>query len=150
MKTVVIQVNKQDVYDEVSKTTAYTGKKAEAEGAFARAFATEVDQTEMFERFWNEGKINLVGAIKQHVTSENEDNNSDYKVTLSLSNRYDDNITTSLNQSAFTFFVLTICAKWFGLYDHEERDRYVVEANAYLEDIKRKVLYKTKPTRPTY
>lgn len=148
MKTVVIQVNKEQVYDEVSKTTAYTGKKAEAEGAFARAFATDVDQKEMFERFWCECKINLCGALKQHVASESD--TDQYKITLSLSSRFDDSIADSLNQSAFTFFVLTICSKWFGLYDHAKRDRYAVEANAYLDDIKRKVLYKTKPTRPTY
>ena len=148
MQEVKISIKKSEVFDEAAKTTAYTGKKAEAEGAFARAFATEADY-EMLERFWNEGKVVLCGALKQHIASESA-TDEPYEVILSLSNRYDTTINASLNKSAFTFFVLTLCSKWFGLYDPAERDRYAAEAVGYLEDVKRKVVYKTKPTRPTY
>ena len=54
MKTIELTVNKANVYDEVAKTTSYTGQKMQGDAtAYDRIFTTDDDRM-MLERFWVE------------------------------------------------------------------------------------------------
>ena len=62
MKIIVFQIQKDTVYNEVAKTTSYTGAKMEGdEGAYDRIFTTDEDKI-MLERFWNESKNKVVAS----------------------------------------------------------------------------------------
>lgn len=66
MKTVVFKVSINEVYQEVAKTTSYTGAKMDTdENAYDRIFTTDEDKT-MLERFWNESKNMIAGSLKNY------------------------------------------------------------------------------------
>lgn len=65
MKSIEFQIAKGEVYNEVAKTTSYTGAKMENdEDAYDRIFTTDEDKA-MLERFWNESKNMVAGSLKK-------------------------------------------------------------------------------------
>ena len=144
----VLQVNKEAVYNEVAKTSSYTGAKMEDESAYERIFTTEEDR-EMLERFWNESKNAIAGSLKKFLASETEADGT-YTLTLELSASFDESLLESMERSLFSFFVMNITAKWYTFTNKGEATDYAAGAATNLEDIMRKAFFKKKPRRPTY
>lgn len=144
-----LKVNKEAVYDEVAKTTEYTGAKMDDEHAYEAMSITEEDYA-MLERFWNECKVLVCGSLKKVLVSENETDEGEYKLTLGLSSAFDGSLTESMQRSLFSFFVMNITAKWYTFTNKSEATGYATEAATYIEDIRRKAFYKKRPARPTY
>ena len=144
----ILKVKKNEVYDEVSKTTSYTGVKMEDESAYDRIFTTEEDKA-MLERFWNESKNAIAGNLKKFLVSETE-TDATYTLTLELSASFDESLLKSMERSLFSFFVMNITAKWYTFTNKEEATDYAAGAATNVEDIMRKVFFKKKPRRPTY
>lgn len=149
MINVTLRVQKEDVYEEVAKTTSYTGKKMDDEDGYDRVFTTDEDQ-EMLERFWNESKNTICNALKKVFLDEMETEQGEFRLQLDLSSSFDENLTTSMQSSLFSFFVMNITAKWYTLANKEEATAYATEAATYVDDIKRKAFFKKRPTRPKY
>lgn len=145
---ITLTVDKEEVYEEVSQTTSYTGAKMDDEHAYERIFTTEEDKT-MLERFWNECKNTLCNSLKKVLVSENETEGK-WELTLGVSTAFDDSLTASMERSLFSFFVMNITAKWYTFTNKSEATGYATEAATYIDDIMRKAFYKKKPTRPTY
>ena len=143
-----LSVNKENVYNEVAKTTSYTGAKMDDEAAYNRIFTTEEDKT-MLERFWNESKSTICGSLKKFLTDEQESGGA-YTLTLDLSVSFDEILLESMERSLFSFFVMNITAKWYTLANKKEATDYAAGAASNLEDIMRKAYFKRKPRRPTY
>ena len=133
MKMVVFKVGKNEVYQEVAKTTSYTGAKMDNdEDAYDRIFTTDEDRT-MLERFWNESKNMIAGSLKKLLSSEREEN-----------------LKESMQRSLFSFFVMNITSKWYIFTNKNEAEGYATSAATDMEDVMRKAYYKKKPVRPTY
>ena len=145
---VTLKINKETVYDEVAKTTEYTGAKMDDEHAYETISTTEEDKT-MLERFWNECKNMVCNSLKKVLVSEVEAD-GEYSLTLGLSTAFDESLTESMQRSLFSFFVMNITAKWYTFANKSEATGYATEAATYIEDIMRKAFHKKKPTRPTY
>ena len=145
---VTLKINKETVYDEVAKTTEYTGAKMDDEHAYETISTTEEDKT-MLERFWNECKNMVCNSLKRVLVSEVEAE-GEYSLTLGLSAAFDESLTDSMERSLFSFFVMNITAKWYTFAKKSEATGYATEAATYIEDIMRKAYHKKKPTRPTY
>ena len=145
---ITLKVNKETVYDEVAKTTEYTGAKMDDEHAYETISTTEEDKT-MLERFWNECKNMICNSLKKVLVSEVEAE-GEYSLTLGLSTAFDESLTESMQRSLFSFFVMNITAKWYTFANKSEATGYATEAATYIEDIMRKAFFKKKPTRPTY
>ena len=145
---VTLKINKETVYDEVAKTTEYTGAKMDDEHAYETISTTEEDKT-MLERFWNECKNMVCNSLKRVLVSEVEAE-GEYSLTLGLSAAFDESLTESMQRSLFSFFVMNITAKWYTFANKSEATGYATEAATYIEDIMRKAFYKKRPTRPTY
>lgn len=145
---VTLKINKETVYDEVAKTTEYTGAKMDDEHAYETISTTEEDKT-MLERFWNECKNMVCNSLKKVLVSEAE-TDGEYSLTLGLSTAFDESLTESMQRSLFSFFVMNITAKWYTFANKSEATGYATEAATYIEDIMRKAFHKKKPTRPTY
>ena len=143
-----LKVNKEAVYDEVAKTTEYTGAKMDDEHAYEVISTTDEDKA-MLERFWNECKNMVCNSLKKVLVSEVEAD-GEYSLTLGLSTAFDDSLTESMQRSLFSFFVMNITAKWYTFANKSEATGYATEAATYIEDIMRKAFFKKKPTRPTY
>lgn len=144
----ILSVKKEDVYDEVAKTTSYTGAKMDDDAAYDRIFTTEEDKA-MLERFWNESKNAIAGNLKKFLVSETE-TDATYTLTLELSASFDESLLKSMERSLFSFFVMNITAKWYTFTNKEETIDYAAGAATNVEDIMRKVFFKKKPRRPTY
>lgn len=146
---ITLTINKEVVYGEVAKTTSYTGAKMqEDEGAYERIFTTDEDKS-MLERFWNECRITVAGALKKVLDSETETDGV-YSLSLELSSAFDEALTESMQKSLFSFFVMAIAAKWYAFTNKGEVTGYAAEAAVYLEDVAKKAFFKRKPVRPTY
>lgn len=149
MIEITLTVNKDEVYEEVAKTTSYTGAKMDDEHAYDRIFTTDEDQ-KMLERFWNECKNTICNSMKKILSGETEDSSGDYKVTLNLSSSFDTALTESMQRSLFSFFVMNITSKWYTFSNKTEATGYATEAATYMDDIMRKAFFKKRPVRPTY
>ena len=145
---VTLTISKESVYDEVAKTTEYTGAKMDDEHAYEVISTTDEDKA-MLERFWNECKNMVCNSLKKVLVSEVEAE-GEYSLTLGLSTAFDESLTESMQRSLFSFFVMNITAKWYTFANKSEATGYATEAATYIEDIMRKAFFKKKPTRPTY
>lgn len=149
MKELILSLNKEDVYNEVAKTTSYTGAKMEDDkAAYARIFTTDGDK-EILERFWNESKNAAAGTLKKLLNNEQEENGT-YTLTLDISNSFDDSLRSSMERSLFSFFVMNIVSKWYVFTNKKEAGAYAESALSDMEDVVRKAYFKKRPTRPTY
>ena len=143
-----LSVKKEDVYNEVAKTTSYTGAKMDDDAAYDRIFTTEDDKA-MLERFWNESKNAIAGSLKKFLASETE-TGATYTLTLELSASFDESLLKSMERSLFSFFVMNITAKWYTFTNKEEATDYAAGAATNVEDIMRKAFFKKKQRRPMY
>ena len=148
MIDIILTVNKEKVYEEVAQTTSYTGAKMDDEHAYERIFTTDEDKS-MLERFWNESKNTVCNSLKKILLSEIEAS-GEYQLSLGVSSSFDEALTESMNRSLFSFFVMSITAKWYTFTNKEEATGYATEAAIYMEDVMRKAFFKKRPIRPTY
>lgn len=95
---IVLTINKETVYEEVAKTTEYTGAKMDDEHAYETISTTEEDKS-ILERFWNECKNMVCNSLKKVLISE-EETNGEYSLTLGLSTAFDDSLTAYLFTSS--------------------------------------------------
>lgn len=154
MIDVTLTVSKQQVYDEVAKTTSYTGTKMQNDNsAYDRIFTTDSDRS-MLERFWTEACNAATEKLKKFLVSVSDnsegstiDLSRDYVVELELSSSYDDNLTESVQASLFSFFVSAIVSKWYKFTNKGEADGYAADAVGMMNDVMGKVFYRKKPKR---
>ena len=154
MIEVTLTVSKQRVYDEVAKTTSYTGSKMQGDDtAYDRIFTTDADRS-MLERFWTEASNAATEKLKKFIieVSDNSEGNAidlsrDYVVKLELSSSYDDNLTESVQASLFSFFVSAIVSKWYKFTNKGETESYAADAMGMMEDVMGKIFYRKKPRR---
>ena len=145
---ITLMAKKEDVYEEVKKTTEYTGSKMGDETAYDTIAMTDENE-EMLERFWSECKNTLCNSLKKVLESE-EETGGEWVLTLGVSAAFDETLTASMQRSLFSFFVMNITAKWYTFTNKAEATGYATEAATYIEDIMRKAFFKKKPERPTY
>lgn len=148
MADFTLTIKKNDIYEEVAKTTAYIGKKATVEdgkSAFDQIFVTEADLA-MIDRFFNESLDALRNVLKRFISGgSGVDGTINWE--LEMPSRFDDNLLSSINSSANSFLVNSIIGKWCGIAANDKAKEYADNAAALLLDIKDKAFYKKKPTR---
>ena len=148
MADFTLTINKNDIYEEVAKTTAYIGKKATVEdgkSAFDQIFVTDADLT-MIDRFFHESLDALRNVLKRFVSGGS---GVDGTITwqLEMPSRFDNNLLESIKSSANSFLVNSIIGKWCEITANDKVKEYADNAAALLLDIKEKAFFKKKPTR---
>lgn len=145
-------VSKADVYNEVAKTTSYTGIKMSGDD-YARIFTTDEDRL-MLERFFNEAANGLTDVLKPFLVSvsdttplRNINLNRNYVVNLELSSSYDSHLNKSVESSMFSYFTNFIVGNWYKFSNKGEADGYLATAASMILDIKSKIYYRKKPVR---
>lgn len=153
---VTLEIYKRPVYTEVAQTSSYTGAKMDDdENAYDRIFTTDEDESQL-ERFWNESCVTLCEALKRYLTEDSEIRDAEsgaatgHRFEMEFSRSFDAAMLPSMRQELFSYFVMSITAKWFGFSNKKEAPEYAGAAAALLEGIHRKACFKRKPTRPTY
>ena len=148
MADFTLTIKKNDIYEEVAKTTAYIGKKATVEdgkSAFDQIFVTEADLA-MIERFFNESLDALRNVLKRFISGGSGVDGT-INWDLDMPSRFDGNLLSSINSSANSFLVNSIIGKWCEIAANEKVKEYADNAAELLLDIKDKAFYKKKPTR---
>ena len=149
-----ITIDKAQVLHEVAKATAYTGVKMMGDDptAYDRISTTDEDR-EILERYWVEACSLATDTLKPWLSSvepqpihHGVDIQTDYEVTLALSDRYDSNLTDAVQSALLSFFVATILSKWYRLTNKGETEAYANEATALLQSVEDKLYYKKAPT----
>lgn len=148
MAEYILTLNKEDVYNEVAKTTSYAGAKSTDITLYDKLYTIDEDE-EMLDRFWEESKTAASSVLKRVYSSEEEKDGA-YKLILELSDSFNNDFLPGMNKSLFSFFVTNIIAKWYAFINMESAGKYASEATFNIEDIKRKALYNIKPKRPVY
>lgn len=146
MKQIELTVNRLAVYEEVAKTTSYTGaKKVGDDGAYERIYTTDEDQ-EMLERFWNEAASGATDTLKKWIGKVEAGN--EYKLVLRVADGYDMSLTSSIETSLFSYFVDLIVSKWFVMANAQDSERYATDAAGAMDDIMSKILNRKRPEPP--
>lgn len=154
MKNIELKIIKARVYDEVAKTTSYTGTKMQGdETAYDRIFTTDEDR-EMLERFWVEACNGATEQFKPFIVSLNAqpishciDLETNYEVMLELSSSFDEALTGSIETSLFSYFVSLIVSKWYKFTNKGESESYGTDAVGAIDDVMKKIYYRKKPKR---
>lgn len=143
MNNVNFTITRTAVYNEVAKTTSYGGKKAQEDGSAYERMRTTTEDEELLQRFWGEACDMITSILKPFLNSVSD--NSDYTVDLSLPTRYDTNLNTMLKDTAFSFIVNMIIAKWYEIANKEEATKYADTARHLADKIRSTVFYRKKP-----
>lgn len=154
MKDIILTVNKANVYDEVAKTTSYTGVKMQGDdGAYDRIFTTDDDRL-MLERFWVEACNAATEEFKPFIMSVSDQTDShginienNYIVGLELSSAFDETLKGSIETSLFSFFVAAIVSKWYKFTNKGEQESYAADAVGMMQDVMSKIYFRKKPKR---
>lgn len=145
-----IKITRQDVLDEIAKTTGYTGAKLLPgdPGAYQRISLTDSDAA-MLERFWQESRDNVGMALRRMLAAEDYDGES-LRLELRLSQAFDTAQCASMQTAIYCYFVHSITARWLALVGSGKALEYTASAASILSDIERKALCKRAPVRPRY
>lgn len=139
-----IELNKEEVYEEVKKTSWYVGVKLGDESY--KIIAINDEDRIMLDRFFEESKslaINrLIKVFDKEVFNLDNKNSNLY---LKLSDDFNKNLLPGIVSSFKSFLALNILAKWFAFTNKPEAAQYGTEAVAMLEDVATKVRYKLRP-----
>ena len=155
MENIVFTVNKMHVYNEVAKTTGYTGAKMLGdESAYERIFTSDEDRL-LLERFWNEACNVATGVFRQFMVSVSSAAEShcmllerNYEITVSPVSNYNSALNDSIGSSLYSFFVNYIVSRWYRFTNKGEADMFASEATAQIEDVSRKLYHRQKPVKP--
>ena len=152
MISATFTVSKAEVYNEVAKTTSYTGIKMSGED-YERVFTTDEDRM-FLERFFNEAANGLTDVLKPFLVTVSDtsplhciDLSRNYVVALELSSSYDEQLNGSIQSSMFSYFTNFIVGNWYKFANKSEAAEYLANAASMVLDIKSKIYYRKKPRR---
>ncbi len=144
-----LTINQLTVIDEVAKTTEYIGAKLidTDTNAYLRISATDAD-AEMLQRFWQEGKENICGALRRIITYEGIEGD-DYCIELWRPDSADPSLISAIESGFLSYFVQYITGSWLALVGNDKAGEYLAKSAATLADIRRKILCRRAPVRPS-
>jgi hypothetical protein len=155
MKQVTLTVNKGLVYNEVAKTTAYTGAKQltdDDKEAYKRIFTTNADQL-MLERYFIEASNALTKEISPylHIVSSHPASNGvddkDYVIVIEIADTWPDALKDATEGTMFSFFVNYIVSMWYLLQKKAEASDYMAIATELKSSMTSLLIKRVQPVR---
>ena len=142
MKTITLTLSKRDIFNEIGKSTAYTGAKSDsdANNLLYDRVATVEEDCQLLERYCDVACSEFLEEIKEFVT-EVDFSGESINLTLETSGFYDDSLTPSLQTDLFAYLVASISMRWFRITLPER------EAARMLEKALSKLYHRRKPER---
>ena len=143
MITVVLTVNKDTVYQEVAKTTAYTGAKMKDEPqAYDRIPVIDADKVQL-DRFWREACHTATQLFMPFLVTTEQ--NADYVATLQMSSSYDVNLNDSVQGALGSMFVNHLIRKWFEVTNRGDLELYQQLEIDALRKLRSMIYFRKKP-----
>ena len=147
MADITIQIDKQEVYEEVSKVTAYIGgKNVDANGKtlYDQVFVTDADK-EMIDSFFSSATSNVATAL-EHTLKDMETNDIGFILTLRMSGNFRTTMEKPLTESIIEYIENSIVAAWCDITKKDE-ESYATNASALLQQINAMQYLRQRPKR---
>ena len=147
MADITIQIDKQEVYDEVSKVTAYIGgKNVDANGKtlYDQVFVTDADK-EMIDSFFSSATSNVATAL-EHTLKDMETNDISFILTLRMPGNFRKTMEKPLTESIIEYIENSIVAAWCDITKKDE-ESYATNASALLQQINAMQYLRQRPKR---
>ncbi|MCH5234901.1 MAG: hypothetical protein J1E16_06375 [Muribaculaceae bacterium] len=146
MKKIEIKINKTEILEKVSLSSAYLGYKAEnAETLYDRISTIEADKPLLGE-FWTEMCGIMTEKFREFIVNV-EKEETGMNLTLELSNAYDDALTPSVKDNLVAAIVTGICGRWFRFTFPEKSEEWLNESGELIGSAMKKLCYRKKPVR---
>lgn len=149
MPTIRITINRDTVFDEVSKLTDYIGSKSESEDKDIRdrVLATNNSLSDL-NRFWSDSILVINERFKQMV-DEYLITGSTFALSLDVSMSFDVMLAPEVTTALTGFIISSITGRWFKITNKAESAEYMERAAEFLKSAERLLYSRKKPTRPT-
>lgn len=147
MADITIQIDKQEVYEEVSKVTAYIGgKNVDANGKtlYDQVFVTDADK-EMIDSFFSSATSNVATAL-EHTLKDMETNDIGFNLTLRMPGNFRTTMEKPLTESIIEYIENSIVAAWCDITKKDE-ESYATNASALLQQINAMQYLRQRPKR---
>lgn len=147
MADITIQIDKQEVYEEVSKVTAYIGgKNVDANGKtlYDQVFVTDADK-EMIDSFFSSATSNVATAL-EHTLKDMETNDIGFILTLRMPGNFRKTMEKPLMESIIEYIENSIVAAWCDITKKDE-ESYATNASALLQQINAMQYLRQRPKR---
>lgn len=147
MADITIQIDKQEVYEEVSKVTAYIGgKNVDANGKtlYDQVFVTDADK-EMMDSFFSSATSNVATAL-EHTLKDMETNDIGFILTLRMPGNFRKTMEKPLTESIIEYIENSIVAAWCDITKKDE-ESYATNASALLQQINAMQYLRQRPKR---
>ena len=147
MADITIQIDKQEVYEEVSKVTAYIGgKNVDAKGKtlYDQVFVTDADK-EMIDSFFSSATSNVATAL-EHTLKDMETNDIGFNITLRMPGNFRTTMEKPLTESIIEYIENSIVAAWCDITKKDE-ESYATNASALLQQINAMQYLRQRPKR---
>lgn len=149
MRDIRISINKDEVYEEVAKTTAYIGGKtfdANGKSLYDQVFVTDADR-DMLEGYWNAAINDVSVALDSVLAFENSDSGEEETFGLRVSNLFKESLTKTLKSSIISYVVNKIVAGWCSVVAPDKVEYCELIAKTYLAKIGEIIYARKRPTR---
>ena len=147
MADITIQIDKQEIYEEVSKVTAYIGgKNVDAKGKtlYDQVFVTDADK-EMIDSFFSSATSN-VATVLEHTLKDMETNDIGFNLTLRMPGNFRTTMERPLTESIIEYIENSIVAEWCDITKKDE-ESYATKASALLQQINAMQYLRQRPKR---
>ena len=147
MADITIQIDKQEVYEEVSKVTAYIGgKNVDANGKtlYDQVFVTDADK-EMIDSFFSSATSNVATAL-EHTLKDMETNDIGFILTLRMPGNFRKTMEKPLTESIIEYIENRIVAAWCDITKKDE-ESYATNASVLLQQINAMQYLRQRPKR---
>ena len=149
MRDIRISINRDEVYEEVAKTTAYIGGKnldANGKSLYDPVFVTDADR-EMLEGDWNAAIGDVSVALDSVLAYQNSYSGEEETFGLSVSNLFNESLVKTLETTAFSYVVNKVVAEWCLVVSKDKAEDYLSKANALLVKMDAILYMRKRPTR---
>lgn len=147
MADITIQIDKIEVYEEVSKVTAYIGGKnidASGNSLYDQVFITDADR-EMIDSFFSSATNNIATAL-EHSLKDMETSDKDIVYTLRMPGNFISAMENPLAQKIKESIENSIVASWCAITKKDE-DSYAAKSAALLQQINAMQYLRQRPKR---
>lgn len=144
MRNIEIYISKSDVYNEVIKTTAYTGaKQASDEGGFDKVFLSDAE-TEMLDRYWRDVCSDISLRLSEWIVGIEPETAI---ITLNVADGFNDALTDSLAQAITSYFVTSLLYRWYSIATPALAEGMATESILHIKIVTELVNQRKRPTK---
>lgn len=146
MKEIIIKINRNEVFDEVSLKTAYTAAKSEdGNGNFDRVATIDADES-LLSRFWRD----ICGFATDHLSYfvKTFSISSDlFSLTFELSNAFNETETSAITNDIIAALATGITEKWMLVASPSHAPEFATQTLSILDRILSRFCQRRRPTR---